>query len=48
MSMAPEHNKKKRVKIAVGPKLWERFSMVAAAGAGEPDKEKVSIRKLDG
>ena len=45
--MAPEHDKKKKVKIAVDPKLWEKFSIVAAADAGEPDKEKVGIRKLD-
>ena len=47
MSMAPEHDKKKKVKIAVDPKLWEKFSIAAAADAGEPDKEKVGIRKLD-
>ena len=47
MSMAPEHDKKKKVRIAVDPKLWEKFSMVAAADVGEFDKEKVGIRKLD-
>ena len=47
MIMAPEHDKKKKVKIEVDPKLWEKFSIVAAADVGEPDKEKVSIRKLD-
>ena len=46
--MSPEHDKKKRVRIAVDPKLWEKFSIVAAADAGEQDKEKVGIRKLDG
>ena len=48
MSMSPEHDKKKKVKIAVDPKLWEKFSIFATADAGEPDKEKVGIRKLDG
>ena len=45
--MASEHDKKKKVKIAVDPKLWERFNMVAAADVGEHDKETVGIRKLD-
>ena len=47
MSMAAEHDKKKKVRIAVDPKLWEKFSMVAAADVGELDKEKAGIRKLD-
>ena len=47
MSMAPEHDKKRKIKIAIDPKLWERFSIVAAADVGEHDKEAVGIRKLD-
>jgi hypothetical protein len=42
-----EKDKKKKVKIAIDPKLWERFSIVAAADVGEHDEETVGIKKLD-
>lgn len=45
--MPPEADKKKKVKIAIDPKLWEKFNTVAAADVGVNDKEKVGIRKLD-
>ena len=45
--MPPEADKKKKVKIAIDPKLWEKFNTVAAADVGATDKEKVGIRKLD-
>ena len=45
--MPPEADKKKKVKIGIDPKLWEKFNTVAAADVGVNDKEKVGIRKLD-
>ena len=45
--MPPEADKKKKVKIAIDPKLWEKFNTVAAADVWVNDKKEVGIRKLD-